>query len=70
MKPKIGYAPIPPADEEKFRVPAKTKFRWDGQPQRCPKRGEWYMSGAIVEAYCAPNDLSTKFFICVAGGLT
>lgn len=26
---------------------------------RRPKRGEWYLSGAIVEAYQAPNDLTT-----------
>lgn len=31
--------------------------------KRCPKRGEFYLSGAIVEAYRAPNDLSTEFVI-------
>jgi hypothetical protein len=30
---------------------------------RCPLAGEWYLSGAIVEAYRAPNTLSTKFHI-------
>lgn len=30
---------------------------------RNPKRGEYYLSGAIVEAYRAPNDLSTPFWI-------
>ncbi len=30
---------------------------------REPKKGEWYLSGAIVEAYRAPNNLSTKFHI-------
>lgn len=30
---------------------------------RCPKKGEWYLSGAIVEAYKAPNDLNVKFQI-------
>jgi hypothetical protein len=29
--------------------------------RRPPKRGEWYLSGAIVEAYRAPNDLSMTF---------
>ncbi len=31
--------------------------------KRCPKKGEYYLSGAIVEAYLAPNDLSTEFYI-------
>ncbi len=30
---------------------------------RCPKRGEWYLSGATPEAYKAPNDLTGKFHI-------
>ena len=31
---------------------------------RCPKAGEWYLSGAEVRAYHAPNNLMTKFYIC------
>jgi len=27
---------------------------------RTPKKGEWYLSGAIVEAYHAPNDFLPK----------
>jgi hypothetical protein len=30
---------------------------------REPKKGEWYLSGAVVEAYRAPNDLSGKYWI-------
>jgi len=30
---------------------------------RAPKKGEWYLSGAIPECYQAPNDLSIKFNI-------
>jgi len=30
---------------------------------RCPKKGEWYLSGAIVEAYKAHDNLTTPFFI-------
>lgn len=30
---------------------------------RPPKKGEWYLSGATVEAYYAPNDLSTPYHI-------
>lgn len=36
--------------------------QWTGE-KRCPKKGEWYLSGSIIEAYCAPNDLSTPFHI-------
>jgi hypothetical protein len=30
---------------------------------RAPRKGEWYLSGAIPIAYKAPNDLSTEFRI-------
>ena len=30
---------------------------------REPKKGEWYLSGAIPEAYRAPNDLGAKYHI-------
>ena len=30
---------------------------------RAPKKGEYYLSGAIVEAYLAPNDLSSPYHI-------
>jgi hypothetical protein len=31
--------------------------------RRPPKAGEWYLSGAIPEAYRAPTDLSVPFHI-------
>lgn len=31
--------------------------------KRCPKKGEWYLSGAIAEAYQAPNDLGGEYHI-------
>jgi len=31
--------------------------------KRTPRKGEWYLSGSIVEAYRAPNDLGTVFHI-------
>lgn len=31
--------------------------------KRAPQKGEWYLSGAIPEAYRAPNDLTTVFHI-------
>lgn len=30
---------------------------------RNPKKGEYYLSGAIPEAFHAPNNLSTAFYI-------
>lgn len=30
---------------------------------RSPHKGEWYLSGAIIEAYRAPNDLDQQFRI-------
>ena len=38
------------------------KAVYTGQ-KRCPKKGEWYLSGAEVQAWKAPNDLSTVFHI-------
>lgn len=30
---------------------------------RPPRKGEWYLSGSIIEGYRAPSDLSVKHFI-------
>lgn len=30
-----------------------------------PKKGQWYLSGAIVEAYQAPEDLTTEYPIAL-----
>jgi hypothetical protein len=38
------------------------RARWTGE-KRPPRAGEWYLSGAVIEAYRAPNDLSTPFHI-------
>jgi hypothetical protein len=39
-----------------------TMARWSGEV-RCPRKGEWFLSGAIVEAYRAPNDLTMGYHI-------
>ena len=31
--------------------------------KRKPARGEWYLSGAIIEAYRASNELSDEYYI-------
>lgn len=33
---------------------------WRGE-YRNPKKGEWYLSGAVIEAYRAPNNLSSAY---------
>ncbi len=32
--------------------------------RRSPRKGEWYLSGAIPEAYYASADLKTEYYIC------
>jgi len=36
---------------------------------REPRQGEYYLSGAMVQAYRAPNDLSTRYWIARYAGL-
>lgn len=35
--------------------------------RRAPKKGEWYLSGAVVEAYQAPNDLLSEYMVVEKG---
>jgi hypothetical protein len=39
-----------------------TKYRATGA-FRCPRAGEYYLSGAIIQAWRAPNDLSSPYWI-------
>lgn len=43
-------------------VPTGTLFVWTGE-LRPPRRCEWYLSGAEIEAWYAHNDISEPFFI-------
>lgn len=43
-------------------VAPKRYFIATGEFRR-PQEGEWYLSGAIVEAYMAPRDLSIPYWI-------
>lgn len=38
------------------------RYRWTGE-KRPPKAGEYYLSGAIIAAYRALNDLSDPYHI-------
>ena len=40
----------------------KVRARWTGE-KRPPRKGEWYLSGAVITAWQAPNDLSTPYHI-------
>lgn len=39
--------------------------RWDGKPRRCPKKGEYFISGAVPAAYLARQDMTVEYFIAV-----
>lgn len=57
----------PTADETgkaSFRERFTGRFRAVATGEkRPPRKGEWYLSGAIIAAYRAPNDLSGDFHI-------
>ena len=59
LRPKIGFKPV----FREGRLHAKAC--WDGQPKRCPKAGEYFISGALPAAYLAKHDLTTEYFIAV-----
>lgn len=44
------------------------RARWTGE-MRPPRKGEWYLSGAVIEAYQAPNDLTTPYYIAELVGV-
>jgi hypothetical protein len=48
--------------EESMRLKHHVRAKWTGE-KRCPKKGEWFLSGAIVGGYLATNDLSTPYHI-------
>lgn len=46
------------------RVPREPLFfERTGEKQRPPKRDEWYLSGAIPEAWRALRDMTTPYYI-------
>lgn len=67
VKPKIGFDLVnrDKLPDELSRSLGTYKAKWDGKKQRKPKKGEFYLSGAIAFAYLAPNDLTSEYFIAV-----
>jgi hypothetical protein len=56
--------PVAQSDQSQAKREAGTDMvvaHWTGEPRRLIRKGEWYLSGAIIEAYRAPSDLSMKF---------
>lgn len=45
-----------------YKAVASLRARYTGE-KRNPKKGEWYLSGAIIEAYQARADMSTPYHI-------
>ena len=65
-RPAIGFTPVNVADPiYRDGKAVYLKASWDGNPPRCPKKGEYYLSGAIPSAYLAKNDLNTMYFIAI-----
>lgn len=59
-----GVTVYPRADHSGFYRDAKDGVMYVKTSEyRCPKKGEFYLSGAIVEAYKAFCDMSVKFWI-------
>lgn len=62
---------------KKFNVPVdrnivgyiKGVFAVNIYEYREPKKGEWYLSGAVSQAYKAPNDFSSKYWIAELKGV-
>ena len=50
---------------EKVRDHKTMSCYWRRIAFRKPKKGEWYVSGAIPMAYRAPNDLPTEYLVVV-----
>ena len=55
--------PLPESLQDELPPGVCTVFARPSGETRPPRKGEWYLSGAIVEAYRAPNDLSTPHLI-------
>lgn len=44
-------------------IPARQRRRWRRVRFGAPRKGEYYVSGAIPMAYIAPNDLTMEYLI-------
>jgi hypothetical protein len=51
-----------PLAEPGYRFRRGVHAQWTGE-KRPPKAGEWFLSGAVIEAYLAAVDLTTSYHI-------
>ena len=51
------------ADPRNIGTAPNIMAKWDGQPPRCPKKGEMYLSGSSIDAYVAKQDMTTPYHI-------
>lgn len=67
MRPPSGIYP----GEHSYLIGGKADIQYKATGEyRPPRRGEYYLSGAIICAYRALNDLETSYWIAVAGKVT
>lgn len=59
MVSRDGVYPVADTVPAKYGTPSQVKARWTGE-FREPRQGEWFLSGAIVEAYRAKANMTTK----------
>jgi hypothetical protein len=65
-----GHQPTAPAEvlsrtiAYPGRVPGNRWFKWSGE-KRPPKQGEFFLSGAIIEAWETPADFPELHYIAV-----
>lgn len=65
-RPTIGFKPVTAEPLPTTGLPLNPSIkqaRWDGKPPRAPKKGEYFISGAIPAAYRAKADMTTAYFI-------
>ncbi len=60
----LGFDRIPSGPMISVNMPVKDVHAITTGEFRKPKKGEWYLSGAIPAAYRAPNDLTWNYHIC------
>jgi hypothetical protein len=56
---RFGLYPVIP---NKVLIDRSFKARWTGE-KRCPKKGEYFLSGAIIAACEAFSDMQTEYHI-------
>lgn len=64
-RPAIGFTPVNIDPQAQRLYLGYKKAKWNGKPKRRPLKGDLYLSGAVVVAYAAPENLSAEYFIAV-----